>query len=143
MSFLHYNFRFTPLHLHCPSLCFCIGYISVDCCTTTCTPMDGCTFGSTMFSSPASVYIVCVSTKCCSTTSSSSNSSMNIRSTYVAPSHVCSLTCQCLFILHKNSTIDVPIISMSWIIICANYNFSLYTFPSTHFEDDDESMTTS
>jgi hypothetical protein len=27
---------------------------------------------------------------------------------------------------------------MSWIILCTNCIFSLYTFPSTHFEDDDE-----
>jgi hypothetical protein len=35
-------------------------------------------------------------------------------------------------LLLKNSTADVPVVFISWIIICTNYIFSLYAFPSTH-----------
>ncbi len=63
---------------------------------------------------------------------------MHTRSTNVAPSPICFLACQHHLLLHKNSTVDVPVIFMFWIIICANCIFSLYAFPSTHFEDDDE-----
>jgi hypothetical protein len=40
--------------------------------------------------------------------------------------------------MHKNLIVDVLVVSMSWIIVCANCSFSLYTFPFTHSEDDDE-----
>ncbi len=60
---------------------------------------------------------------------------MKTRSTNVIPSLVCSLEHQRL---QKNSTSDVPIISMFYIIICANCIFLLYTFPFAHSEDDDE-----
>jgi hypothetical protein len=51
---------------------------------------------------------------------------------------MCSLTRQHRLLLCKNSTKDVPIVFMSWIIICVNYIFTLYTFPFAHSENDDE-----
>jgi hypothetical protein len=63
---------------------------------------------------------------------------MNIGSTDVAPSSLCFLTHQCLLLLCKNSIVDVPIVYMFQIIICANCSFSLYAFLSAHSEDDDE-----
>jgi hypothetical protein len=57
--------------------------------------------------------VVCDSTKCCCTTSSSSDSSMNTESTNVALNLVCSLACQHLLLLRKNSIADVLVISMS------------------------------
>ncbi len=98
--------------------------------------MDGCTSASTTFSSPTSVCVVFVSTKCCSTILSSSNLSMNTRCTNVAPSPICSLARQFLLLLRKNSTIDVLVLYISWIIIYANYIFSFYVF--AHSEDDGE-----
>ncbi len=68
----------------------------------------------------------------------SSNSSMHTRSIDVAPNHVCFLTRRGCLLLQKNSTIDVLIVSMSWIIVCANYIFSLYAFLFAHSKDDDE-----
>jgi len=77
------------------ALCYAFAIAStfVDCCIST----------STMLSSLASVFVIYASTKCYSTTSSSSNSSMNIRSTNVIPSHVYSLARQPLLLLRKNS----------------------------------------
>jgi hypothetical protein len=89
-------------------------------------------------SSLVSFCIIHASTKCCSIASISSDSSMNIGSIDVTHGHVCSLTHQHLLLLCKNSIANVPIVSMSWIIICANYIFSLYAFPYAHSEDDDE-----
>jgi hypothetical protein len=89
-------------------------------------------------SSLVSFCIIHASTKCCSIASISSDSSMNIGSIDVTHGHVCSLTHQRLLLLCKNSIANVPIVSMSWIIICANYIFSLYAFPYAHSEDDDE-----
>jgi len=54
-----------------------------------------------MFSSPTSIYSLCASTKCCSIAFSSSDSSMNTRSTNVAPGRVCFLACQLLLLLRK------------------------------------------
>jgi hypothetical protein len=99
---------------------------------------DGCFFASTTFSSLASLCIIYASTKCCSITSFSFDSLMNIGSINVAPSHVCSITCQRPLLLHKNSTSNVPSLYISWIIIWANYILLLYAFPSAHFKDDDE-----
>jgi hypothetical protein len=110
----------------------------VDCCTSTCTCVDTCSSTSTMFSSPAFFYIVYASKFCYFTTWSSSNSSMNIESTNVAPSLVCFLTLQHLLFFCKNLNVDVPVVSISWIIVYTNYYFSLYAFPSTHSKDDDE-----
>jgi hypothetical protein len=76
--------------------------------------------------------------KVLSTTSSSFDSSMNIGSIDVALNLVCFLGHQLLLLMCKNSTTDVPILYISRIIVCANYIFSLYVFPSTHSEDDDE-----
>ncbi len=50
--------------LHCASTIICT---SMDYYTSIYTSMNGCTFASTMFSSPTSIYIVCASTKCYST----------------------------------------------------------------------------
>jgi hypothetical protein len=84
----------------------------VACCTSTCTFVDSCFSVSTTFSSLASFCTIYVSKKCCSTTLSSSNSSMNISSTDVAPGPFCSFTCQCLLLLFKYSIIVVPVIYM-------------------------------
>jgi hypothetical protein len=100
--------------------------------------MDNYSFALTTFSSFASFYTFYASTKCYSIASSSFHSSMNTKSTDVAHGFVCSLTCQRLLLLRKNSTIDVLIVFMSWIIVYANCIFSLYAFPSTHSEDDNE-----
>jgi hypothetical protein len=66
------------------------------------------------------------------------DSLMHIRSIDVVPSLVYPLTRQCHIFLCKNSTADVPVVSMSWIIVCTNYIFTLYAFPFAHSEDDDE-----
>jgi hypothetical protein len=55
-----------------------------------------------------SLCVICVSTKCCSTTSS-----MNIVSIDVAIGLVCFLACQCLLLLCKNSTTNLPIVFIS------------------------------
>jgi hypothetical protein len=68
---------------------------------------------ATMSSSLVSFCIICASTKCYSSISSSSNSSMHTKSINVTLSHICSFTCQCHLFLHKNSTLDIPIIFMS------------------------------
>jgi hypothetical protein len=82
--------------------------------------------------------IVCSSTKCCSTASSSSNSSMNTRSIDVVIGPIYFFGCQCLLLLCKNSTTYILAVFMSWIIIYTRCIFSLYTFPFTHSNDDDE-----
>jgi hypothetical protein len=92
---------------------FAITYTYVDCCISTYTLVDGYTSASTTFSSPMSVFVICASTKCYSTTLSSSDFSMNIKSIIVALGPICSLAHQCLLLLHKNTTSNVPIVSMS------------------------------
>jgi hypothetical protein len=101
------------------------------------TSMDGCTFSMT-FSSLASVYSNCASTNCCSTISSSSNFSMNTRSSKIALGHACSLAHQLFMMLHKNSIADLLVLYISWIIVCTNCIFSLYILPLSHYKDDDE-----
>ncbi len=105
----------------------------VDCCTSTCTSVDGYTSASTMFSSLASICEVCVSTKCCSTSLSSSNSSMNIGSINVVSGFVCSLTQQLfsVFVQEQNyrSSNSIYIVNyhlhkLHLLIVC----FSFYTF---------------
>jgi hypothetical protein len=126
--------------LHLLNLCcaFAIVCTSMACYTFNCTFVNSCFSYITTFSSLVSFYTVYASTRWCSSTLSSFNSSMHIGSINVALGHVCSLTCQrCLF-LCKTSTIDVPVVFMSWIIICANYIFTLYTFFFAHSKDDDE-----
>jgi hypothetical protein len=113
-------------------------YTCVDYWPSICTLVDGYTSASTMFSSFTSICAICASTKCYSTTSSSSYSSMNTKSIDVAFGPICSLAHQCFILVHKNSTLDVPIISMSWIITYTNNIFSLYAFPFAHSKDDDE-----
>jgi hypothetical protein len=117
---------------------FAITYTSVDYYASTCTSMDSCTSVSMTFSSLVSFCAINVSTKCYSTSLSSFDYSINTESIDVALSLVYSLAHQCLLLLHKNSTTNVLVVSISWIIICTNYIFSLYTFPFAHSEDDDE-----
>jgi len=62
----------------------------------------------------------------------------HIRSINVALGPVYLLACQRHLLLRKNSTTDVLVVFMFWIIICANYIFTLYAFLSAHPEDDDE-----
>jgi hypothetical protein len=111
--------------LHCASA---IAYISVD----------GCTSIWMMFSFLAFICTICASIDCCSTTLSSFNYSMDTRSTNVALSPICSPIHQLLMLLCKNSIANVLILYILWIIICANYIFSLYVFPLAHSKDDDE-----
>jgi hypothetical protein len=91
-----------------------------------------------------SFCIVCASTKWCSSASFSSDSSRHTRSIDVVPSHVYSLACQRCLLLRKNSTSNVPIVSMSWIIVYVNCIFTLYAFLSAHSKDDewDDDLTT-
>jgi hypothetical protein len=113
-------------------------YTSMVCYTFNYTFVDSCSSFATMFSSLASFYIVYASTKCYSSASFSSNFSTHIKSIDVAPNHVYFLTHRGRLLLRKNSSIDVLIVSMSLIIVCANYIFSLYAFLSAHSKDDDE-----
>ncbi len=121
--------------LHCASAIVCT---YVACCIFNCTFVNSCFFCTTTFSSLVSFCTVCASTKWCSSASFSSNSWMHTRSINVALGPICSLTHRCHLLLHKNSTTNVLVVSMSWIIVYSNYIFSLYAFPSTHSEDDDE-----
>ncbi len=123
------------INLHCAYAIICT---SMAYYTFNCTSMNSCSSCTTMFSSLMSFCIVYASTKWCSSTSSSSDSSMYTRSISVAPSLVYSLTCQCCLLLHKNSIVDVPVVSMFGIIICVNFIFTLYAFLLAHSEDDDE-----
>ncbi len=123
------------INLHCA---FAIVCTFVACCTFNYTSMNGRSSCVTMFSSLVSFCIIYASTKWCSLASSSFDFSMHTGSIDVALGHVYFLTRQHHLLLHKNSTVDVPIVFMSWIIICANNIFTLYTFPSTHSKDDDE-----
>jgi hypothetical protein len=84
------------------------------------TSMDFCTFASKTFSSPASVYVVYASRKFYSTASSSYDSLMNIGSTDVTLGPICFHAHQLLLLLHKISTVDVLVLYVSWMIICAN-----------------------
>jgi hypothetical protein len=141
MSFLHYNFQFTPLNLHCLSLCFHHRlhlYVLMYLCISTYTFVDSCIFASMTFSSLASFYIVCYSRKCYSIASFSSDSSMNTNFINVAFGLIYTLAHQLLLLMCKNSTINVPVLYMLCIIICTNCIFSFYIFPSAHSKDDDE-----
>jgi hypothetical protein len=103
-----------------------------------CTSMDGCTPTSNTSSSSTSLCATYVLTNCCFTPSYSSESSMFIESINVALSPPYTLEFQPLLRLRENSIIDVLVLYISWIIVCANYIFSLYTLPFSHFEDDGE-----
>jgi hypothetical protein len=100
--------------------------------------VNKCSSCKTTFSSLASNCIVYASTKWHSSASSSFDSSMHTRSIDVTPSHVCSLARQHRLLLRKNLTTNVSVVSMSWIIVCTKYIFTLYIFPSAHSKDDDE-----
>jgi hypothetical protein len=89
---------------------FAIICSSMDYYTSICTSMNGCTSASITFFTPASIYIVCASTKNYSTPSFSFDSSMNTRSTNVTLGPIYSLARQLLLLLHKNSNVDVPIL---------------------------------
>jgi hypothetical protein len=83
--------------------------------------MDSCCSTATTFSSLTSFYTIYTSTKFCSTPLSSSNSSKSTRSIDVALGLIYSFAHQCCLLLPKNSTKNVPIVSMSWIIVYINY----------------------
>jgi hypothetical protein len=80
------------------------------------TSKDSCSSFATTFSSLASFSIIYASTKWCSSTLSSFDSSMHTISTNVALGLVYSFTCQCLLLFYKNSTTNVLIIYLFWII---------------------------
>jgi len=92
---------------------FAIICTSMACYTFNCTSVDSCSSFAKMFSSLVSLCTICASTKCCSSTLSSSYSSMHIKFTDVALDHVYFLAHQHHLLLHKNSTTNVPIVSMS------------------------------
>lgn len=90
--------------------------------------VNGCTFLLVMFSSFAFICATCASIDCCSlalvcatcasidycsTALSSFNSSMNIESTDVVHGPSCSLACQLILCLRKNSTTNVLILYIS------------------------------
>jgi hypothetical protein len=60
---------------------------------------------------------------------SSSNSSVNIGSMNVAPGPFCTLTHQCLLLLHQNSIANVIVWFISWIIVCAKGESTLWRGP--------------
>jgi hypothetical protein len=80
---------------------FAIACTFVACYTSTCILVDSCSSTVTTFPSLASFCTIFASTKCYSIVSSSSNSSMNTRSTDVALGPICSLTRQRCLLLHK------------------------------------------
>jgi hypothetical protein len=86
-----------------------IVYTSMACFTFKCTFMDSCSSFATMFSSLASFYTICASTKCLFSALSSSDSSMHTRSTNVALGLVYFLVHQHCLLLRKNSIVDVPV----------------------------------
>jgi hypothetical protein len=90
--------------------------------------VDGCTSIMIMFSSLASIFIVYASTNCYSIALSSSNYSMNIGSINVALGLVYTFACQCFLLLHKNSTTNVFVWFMSWIIVCEIVSFHCMFF---------------
>ncbi len=116
------------------SISITLGCTSIDICTF----VDGYTPTLNIFSSSTSFYIAYVLTNCCYTPSSSSDSSMFTESTNVAPGLACTFELQPLLHLHKNSNAYVPILYISWIIVCANCIFSLYGLPSSHLKNDGE-----
>ncbi len=138
MSTLCYRFCFTLLYLHCLHCVSAIVYTSVACYIFNCTFVDSCFSFAPMFSSLALFYIIYASTIDCSPTSSSSNFSMHTRSIDVILGLVYFLTRSYCLLLRKNSTANVLIVFMFWIIICTNCISSLYIFPSAHYEDDHE-----
>jgi hypothetical protein len=75
-------------------------------------------------------------TYCYSIALSSSDFSMNTKSTIVAFGPSWSLAHQLLLCLHKNSITYVPILYILWIIVYASCIFPLYDLPSSHFEND-------
>jgi len=103
-----------------------------------CISVDDYTSTMTTFSSLASISTIYASTNCYSTTLSSFDSSMNTKSINVTLGPIYALAHQCLLLLHKSSTIDVPIWFISWIIVYENCLFSLYVFPSTHSKNDEK-----
>jgi len=94
-----------------------------------CTFMDDYIPTSDISSSSMSFCTTCVSTDHYSTPSSPSNFSMFTGSTNVALGPTCTLELQPLLCLRKNSTADVLVLHIFWIIVYANCIFSLYTLP--------------
>jgi hypothetical protein len=100
--------------------------------------MDDCIPTSDISSSSMSFCTTYVSTDRCSTPSPPSNFAMFTGSTNVAFGPTCTLEFQPLLCLCKNSTADVLVLHIFWIIVYANCIFSLYTLPFSHFKDDGE-----
>jgi hypothetical protein len=92
---------------------FTIVYTYVACCTFICIFVNSCSFYITTFSSLASIYTICASTKWCSSTSSSSDSSMHIGFIDVVFGPVFFFACQHCLLLCKNSIAYVLVASMS------------------------------
>jgi hypothetical protein len=111
------RFLFTTTFVSCCSISITLHHAStivctfVACYTFNCTNVDSCSSFAIMFFSLVFSYIVYAFTKCYSSASSSFNFSMHIRSNDVAPL-VCSFVHRCHLLLRKNSTTNVPIISM-------------------------------
>ncbi len=90
------------------SISIALGCTSINICTS----VDGCTLPLNT-SSLASFYVACAFTNCYSTLLFSSDSSMFIKSTDLAPSLAYTLELQPLLHFHKNSTINVLILYIS------------------------------
>jgi hypothetical protein len=98
----HYSISIT---LRCA---FAIVYTSMACYTFNYTSMDNnFSFATTFF------YIIYASTKCYFSTLSSSDSLVHTGSSGVALGPICSIIHQRHLLLCKNSTTNVPIVSMS------------------------------
>ncbi len=109
-------------------------YIFVD----SCTYANGCTFTLNTSSSSTSFCVTCSSIDCYSTPLSSFDFSMFTGSTKVVLGPTYTFELQPFLYLRKNSTTNVPVLNISWIIMCINYIFSLYVLPSSHYEYDGE-----
>jgi hypothetical protein len=88
-------------------------YTFVTCYTFNYTYVDSCSSFTKTFSSLASFYIVYASMKCCSSALSSFDPSMHTGSIDVVHGPIYSLTHQHDLLLCKNSTTNVPVVSMS------------------------------
>jgi hypothetical protein len=118
------------ISLHCASA---IIYTFVACYTFNCTSMNNFFSCATTLSSLASICIIYTSTKWYSSASSFFDSSMHTGSIDVVLGPICSLTCQHCLLLRKNSTVNVLVVSMSWIsfmqTVSSHYTPSLLHIP--------------
>ncbi len=114
VSFHYCKFQLLPFNLHCPSLCFChhlhlcgLLYFHLQLCGQLFFHLNNVLLPFIL------LRYLCFHTNCYSTTSSYSNSSMNIESTNVVPSLVCSFAHQHFLLLCKNLIVDVLVVSIS------------------------------